>query len=128
MNTESYSSSSDSLIPTSPEKNTKYRVINLLGSGSFGTVTLVKDNKNNSFAMKKIKFEDEQEGLSTAVLREISILLELSHRNIVRLYTLDYYWEGNLNFENMLLLELIKRKTTIYDFRTYGNESGRLYL
>ena len=128
MNTESYSSSSDSLIPTSPEKNTKYRVINLLGSGSFGTVTLVKDNKNNSFAMKKIKFEDEQEGLSTAVLREISILLELSHRNIVRLYTLDYYWEGNLNFENMLSLELINRKTTIYDFRTYGNESGRLYL
>jgi serine/threonine protein kinase len=81
-----------------PHRNAKYRVINLLGSGSFGTVTLVKDNRNNNFAMKKIKFEDDQEGLSTAVLREISILLELSHRNIVRLYTLDYSWEGIYKF------------------------------
>jgi len=94
MNLQSYSISSDDHIGTPPLLNNKYQVLNLLGKGSFGTVTLVKDKRNNNFAMKKIKFDNNEEGLSTAVLREISILLELSHRNIVRLHNLDYCWEG----------------------------------
>ena len=94
MNSDSFSSSSDSFEISPPNFEDMYWSIDILGHGSFGVVSLVSDRYNRYYAMKKIKFEDHEEGLSTAVLREISLLREFNHRNIVKLMGLDYSWKS----------------------------------
>ena len=94
MNSDSFYSSSESFEMSPPNFEDMYWRINILGHGSFGVVSLVIDRYNRYFAMKKIKFEDHEEGPSTAVLREISLLREFNHRNIVKLIGLDYSWKS----------------------------------
>ena len=62
-----------------------------LGEGTYGVVFKAKDNQQNNFvALKKIKLENEDEGVPSTAMREISILKELQpHPNIVR-YCLSY--------------------------------------
>lgn len=59
-----------------------------LGEGTYGVVFKAKDNQQNNFvALKKIKLENEDEGVPSTAMREISILKELQpHPNIVRYY------------------------------------------
>jgi serine/threonine protein kinase len=35
----------------------KYNIVTLIGEGSFGSVYLVKDGKNRSYALKKINVD-----------------------------------------------------------------------
>ena len=57
------------------------------GEGAYGVVYKGKDRITGDFvAMKKIRLELEDEGMPSTALREISLLKELQHPNIVRLY------------------------------------------
>lgn len=122
MDTKYFSTTSHSFEISPPNFNELYLDIDTLGYGSFGIVSLVKDKKNRLFAMKKIKFREDEEGLSTAVLREISLLREFDHRNIVKLIGIDYSWKGKYNFnflkklykKNTFKNDLISRKRIIY--------------
>lgn len=64
----------------------RYEKIDKIGEGTYGEVYRAKDMQNNEIvALKKIKLENEDEGVPSTALREISILKELQpHPNIVR--------------------------------------------
>mmetsp|Transcript_31246 Transcript_31246/g.35928 ORF Transcript_31246/g.35928 Transcript_31246/m.35928 type:complete len:300 (-) Transcript_31246:297-1196(-) len=55
--------------------------------GTYGIVYKAKDRVTNEIiALKKIRLEAEDEGIPSTAIREISLLKELQHPNIVRLY------------------------------------------
>ncbi|KAJ3204001.1 Cyclin-dependent kinase 10 [Clydaea vesicula] len=63
----------------------KYEKLNRVGEGTYGIVYRAKlKSTNKIYALKKIRFNNENEGLPISSLREISLLRELDHINIVR--------------------------------------------
>lgn len=57
-----------------------------LGEGTYGVVYKARDRETNEIvALKRIRLEVEDEGIPSTALREISLLRELSHENIVDL-------------------------------------------
>merc|ERR1719334_1179786 len=57
-----------------------------IGEGTYGVVFKGKNKKTNEIvAMKKIRLESEDEGVPSTAIREISLLRELQHPNIVLL-------------------------------------------
>jgi len=63
-----------------------YLKIEKIGEGTYGIVYKGKCKKSGEIvAMKKIRLESEQEGVPSTAIREISILRELQHPNIVSL-------------------------------------------
>jgi len=58
-----------------------------IGEGTYGIVYKAKDKKTGDFlALKKIRLEDSAEGIPSTAIREISLLKQLRHPNIVKLY------------------------------------------
>lgn len=64
-----------------------FAMLEMVGSGTYGTVYkgLLLSAGNQEVAIKKIKIEMENEGVPSTALREISLLQELNHSNIVKL-------------------------------------------
>ena len=53
--------------------------------GTYGVVYKAKNKKNNQLvALKKIRLENEDEGVPSTAIREITLLKELTHPNVVR--------------------------------------------
>ncbi|CAJ0579087.1 unnamed protein product, partial [Mesorhabditis spiculigera] len=65
----------------------KYDKLEKIGEGTYGTVFKAR-NKHNSevVALKLVRLDDDDEGVPSSALREIAILRELKHQNVVRLY------------------------------------------
>lgn len=62
-----------------------YQKIEKIGEGTYGVVYKARDrNTGNVVALKKIRLESEEEGVPSTAIREISVLKELQHENIVR--------------------------------------------
>lgn len=58
-------------------------------SGTYGVVFKGKNKKTGELvAIKKIRMESEDEGIPSTAIREVSLLKELVHPNIVQ-YVLD---------------------------------------
>eukprot|EP00013_Stygamoeba_regulata_P006596 CAMPEP_0177641270 /NCGR_PEP_ID=MMETSP0447-20121125/6976_1 /TAXON_ID=0 /ORGANISM="Stygamoeba regulata, Strain BSH-02190019" /LENGTH=306 /DNA_ID=CAMNT_0019143375 /DNA_START=97 /DNA_END=1017 /DNA_ORIENTATION=+ len=65
----------------------KYLKIEKLGEGTYGIVYKAKNRETGEIvALKRIRLESEDEGVPCTAIREISLLKELKHDNIVRLY------------------------------------------
>lgn len=65
----------------------KYTKTIKLGEGTYGVVYKAKDQKGNEiYALKKIRLQAEEEGIPSTAIREISLLKELNHKNIVKLF------------------------------------------
>jgi serine/threonine protein kinase len=63
----------------------RYDKIEKVGEGTYGVVYKAKDNQTKEIvALKKIRLENEEEGMPSTAMREISLLNELSHKNIVK--------------------------------------------
>jgi len=63
-----------------------YQKIEKIGEGTYGVVyKAVYKPENESVALKKIRLEGEEDGIPSTSLREISVLRELTHPNIVNL-------------------------------------------
>jgi len=63
-----------------------YIKIDKIGEGTYGIVYKGQEKKTGRFvAMKKIRLESEDEGVPSTAIREISMLRELQHPNIVQL-------------------------------------------
>ncbi len=55
-----------------------------LGEGTYGVVYKARDkNTGEVVALKRIRLEIEDEGIPSTTLREISVLRQLKHPNIV---------------------------------------------
>jgi len=65
----------------------KYEKLDKLGEGTYGVVYKARDKTSKElFALKKIRLESEDEGIPSTAIREISLLKELQHPNVVRLH------------------------------------------
>jgi serine/threonine protein kinase len=63
----------------------RYQVLEKLGEGTYGVVFKAIDKTSNKYvALKKIRCDNEDEGVPSTSLREVSLLKELDHPNIVK--------------------------------------------
>lgn len=64
----------------------RYEKVEKIGEGTYGVVYRARDrNTGVTIALKKIRLEQEEEGVPSTAIREISLLKELQHNNVVRL-------------------------------------------
>ncbi|XP_003384202.3 PREDICTED: cyclin-dependent kinase 10-like [Amphimedon queenslandica] len=64
----------------------EFNKLNRIGEGTYGVVYRAEDKKSKEIvALKRIRMENEEEGLPICSVREIGLLLSLSHENIVQL-------------------------------------------
>ena len=62
-----------------------YQKLEKVGEGTYGVVYKAKNRETGDIvALKKIRLEREDEGVPSTAIREISLLKELQHPNIVR--------------------------------------------
>jgi len=66
-------------------KKTKYTYEEYLGSGSYGAVVKIRDKNNNPFAVKKFTNLYKDEIDTKRILREINLIKQFKHNNVVKL-------------------------------------------
>lgn len=65
----------------------KYEKIEKIGEGTYGTVFKAKNLETMEIvALKRVRLDQDDEGVPSSALREICLLKELKHKNIVRLH------------------------------------------
>ena len=63
----------------------RYQKVEKIGEGTYGVVYKAKDRQTGEIvALKKIRLEAEDEGVPSTAIREISLLKELAHPNVVQ--------------------------------------------
>lgn len=69
------------------EEASKYQTVAKIGQGTFGEVFKAREANNPSkfVAMKKVLMDNEKEGFPITALRELRILQQLKHDNVVNL-------------------------------------------
>ncbi|XP_076050954.1 cyclin-dependent kinase 9-like [Oratosquilla oratoria] len=68
------------------EEVSKYEKLDKIGQGTFGEVFKARHKKTKkTVALKKVLMENEKEGFPITALREIRILQQLKHENVIRL-------------------------------------------
>lgn len=86
----------------------KYEIVDHVGEGTYGQVYKAREQGTNKLvALKKVRLENEREGFPITAVREIKILRELNHKNIVQ------------------LLDIVTDKQTASDMR---HDKGSFYL
>lgn len=79
------------IIYVDEEMRFSYNTNEMLGEGTYGVVYKGKDNQfNKPIAVKSIRLENEDEGMPSTTMREIAILKELDHDNIIKLLHVKY--------------------------------------
>lgn len=72
----------------------KYEKLEKIGEGTYGTVFKGKNKETQEIvALKRVRLDDDDEGVPSSALREICLLKELKHKNIVRLYDVRLLYE-----------------------------------
>ena len=95
----------------------RYKLIDELGRGSFATVYIARDIKNNRiYAVKIMHFEFADDGeLLARFQREAHILLQLSDPHIVRIF--DYGDDNDLHY---IVMDYIDGQNLKYHTLTHG--------
>ena len=63
----------------------RYEKEEKIGEGTYGVVYRARDRQSGAIiALKKIRLEQDEEGVPPTAIREVSLLKELHHNNIVR--------------------------------------------
>jgi len=78
-------------VKESPTKNVSininYDKLEQIGEGTYGVVYKALDKQTGKFvALKKVRMESSAEGVPSTAMREISLLKEITHENVVKLY------------------------------------------
>lgn len=86
-----------------------YVKIEKIGEGTYGVVYKARNKKTGKFAaLKKIRLESEEEGVPSTAIREISLLKELKHPNIVSLEDILHQEESNHDTRLYLVFEFMQ--------------------
>jgi len=79
--------SEDIFAETERQFRSQYDILEVLGEGTYGKVRKAKCRQSGEFrALKEMKLSSREEGVPSTAIREIAILKELDHENIVRLH------------------------------------------
>ena len=71
--------------PLTARRMDKYQKIEKIGEGTYGTVYKALIRGTSQYvALKKMKLDQEDEGVPSTAIREISLLKELDHPQIVK--------------------------------------------
>lgn len=82
-----------------------------IGIGKYGRVYKAYDQKLNRFvAIKKIKIENESEGIPISTVREVVFLKGIKHKNIVELLDIVIDQEKNKIYMILEFVDLDLRK------------------
>ncbi|CAH8448432.1 unnamed protein product [Heterobilharzia americana] len=66
---------------------TKYEKLEKIGEGTYGKVYKARNRETHEIvALKRVRLENDDEGIPSSAFREICLLKELKHKNIVRLF------------------------------------------
>lgn len=69
-----------------PATMDNFEKVEKIGEGTYGVVYKARDRRDDSVcALKRIRLDQEEEGVPSTAIREISLLKELKHDNIVSL-------------------------------------------
>lgn len=91
-----------------PRSVNVYTETSIVGEGTFGQVYKAKDQEKGTYvALKRVRLENERDGFPITAVREIKILRQLNHKNIVN------------------LIEIVTDKTNALEFRI---DKGSFYL
>merc|ERR1719214_143674 len=91
-----------------------------LGEGTYGEVFKARNTRTQDIvALKRIKLDQEEEGMPSTAIREISLLKELSHVNVVKL--LDVYCSNQTTKKLYLVFEFLD-----LDLKRYVKSQGQL--
>jgi len=78
--------SSSMTVVTASDGLDRYKRLEKLGEGTYGLVYKARDLVDNTIvAIKKIKLDNNEEGIPATTMREISLLSHLKHPNIVEM-------------------------------------------
>ncbi|GAB0099953.1 Cyclin-dependent kinase 1 [Sergentomyia squamirostris] len=107
-----------------------FQRIEKIGEGTYGVVYKGRNKQTGQIvAMKKIRLESEDEGIPSTAIREISLLKELKHKNIVTLE--DVVMEENrlyLIFEYLSMDLKRYMDSLVPDDKMLGEDLVRSYL
>ncbi|KAF7077635.1 hypothetical protein CFC21_082167, partial [Triticum aestivum] len=105
-----------------------YEKVEKIGEGTYGVVYKAKDRyTNETIALKKIRLEQEDEGVPSTAIREISLLKEMQHRNIVRLQDVVHNEKCIYLVFEYLDLDLKKHMDSSADFKNHHIVKSFLY-
>ncbi|KAK1869245.1 hypothetical protein I4F81_011724 [Pyropia yezoensis] len=80
----------------------KYEKLRLLGEGTFGVVSLARSTRTSELvAVKKVRLGHYRDGVSVTALREIKLLQEVRHPNVIHL--VDVFASGGGTSLNLVL-------------------------
>ncbi|XP_034575976.1 cyclin-dependent kinase A-2 isoform X2 [Setaria viridis] len=106
----------------------QYEKVEKIGEGTYGVVYKAKDrHTNETIALKKIRLEQEDEGVPSTAIREISLLKEMHHRNIVRLQDVVHNDKCIYLVFEYLDLDLKKHMDSSPDFKNHRIVKSFLY-
>jgi len=73
------------LAAPAPSAVERYERLERVGEGTYGVVYKARCRATGAtVALKKIRLEQEEEGVPSTAIREASVLQELAHPNVVR--------------------------------------------
>lgn len=79
-----------------PTKVNEYDKMRVIGEGTYGAVYKARNKKTNEWvALKRMLIDDDDEGIPSTTIREISVLKQLKHKNIINL--LDIFFHSKTN-------------------------------
>jgi len=80
----------------------KYEKLRLLGEGTFGVVSLARSTRTSELvAVKKVRLGHYRDGVSVTALREVKLLQEVRHPNVIHL--VDVFASGGGTSLNLVL-------------------------
>lgn len=98
----------------------QYRAVQVIGEGTYGIVFKAIDqhyqnnnretfNRPRFVALKQIRLNDEDEGVPSTAIREVTLLKEITHPNVVKLLHVD-----NLDAKLFLVFEYLEKDLKKY--------------
>lgn len=95
-----------------------FKKMQKIGEGTYGIVYKAKDKKTGrDVALKKISLDSETEGVPSTAIREISLLKDLTHNNIVQLFDIvvaDFCLYMVFEYLNMDMKKLMDKKKDVF--------------